>query len=139
MNHFLTLLLCLFLHLALPLPTTLAPPNTTALLTRETHPLTLSAYTSANCAGTMFAYDALYGSDTEAQIKSYRLSRSLLAKEQLDFSTPPAGNPNDCGDMPCPCGLFYQSAPRGEGVGCRTLESDEVGCFRLWVRDLLDG
>ena len=128
MNYLFTLL---FLPLALSLPT--------ALLTRQTSPLTLSAYTSSSCTGTMFAYDALYGSNTEAQIKSYKLSRSLFAKEQLDFSTPPVGNPNDCGDMPCPCGLFYQSAERGEGTGCRTLESDEVGCFRLWVRETVDG
>lgn len=128
MNHLLAPLI--FLPLALSLPTT--------LLTRQTTPLTLSAYTSSSCTGTMFAYDALYSSNTEAQIKSYKLSRSLLEKEQLDFSTPPVGNPNDCGDLPCPCGLFYQSAPRKEGTGCRTLESDSVGCFRLWVRETLD-
>ena len=86
----------------------------------------------------MFAYDALYSSNTEAQIKSYKLSRSLLSNKQLDFSTPPVRNPNDCGDMPCPCGLFYQSAPREAGTECQTLESDSVGCFRLWVRETLD-
>lgn len=135
----LLLTLLLFLNLALSLPTTLPLPNNkTALLARQTTPLTLSAYTSPSCTGTMFAYDALYSSNTEAQIKSYKLSRALLANEQLDFSTPPVGNPNDCGDMPCPCGLFYQSAPGEEGTGCRTLESDSVGCFRLWVRERMD-
>ena len=87
----------------------------------------------------MFAYDASYSSNAEAQMKSYSLGRSLLPKEQLDFSTPPVRNPSDCGEMPCLCGPFYQSASRGQGVGCHTLESDAVGCFRLWLRDSPDG
>lgn len=142
LTHLLTPLafLFLFLHLTLSLPTILPPPNNkTALLTRQTSPITLSAYTSSSCTGPTFAYDVLYNSNTEAQIKSYKLSRPLLDQEQLDFSTPPVGNPNDCGALPCPCGLFYQSAERGEGEGCRTLGSDEVGCFRLWVREGVDG
>ncbi len=137
MNYLFTSLL--FFHLALSLPQVPAPTNKSQLLTRQTSGLTISAYTSANCAGTMFAYEATYGLNTEAQIESYNLSRGLLPKEQLDFSTPPVGNPNDCGDIPCPCGLFYQSAPRTQEVGCHTLESGAVGCFRLWLRDPPDG
>ena len=134
MNRLLTPFL--FLHLALALPNTPALTNRPPLLTRQTpSSLTLSAYTSANCAGTMFAYDATYTSNTEAQIKSYKLSRDLLPREQLDFSTPPVGNSNDCRPVPCPCALFYQSAPKDERTGCHTLESDEVGCFRLWLGD----
>ena len=137
---FFTPLLFLPLALALPTPpTALTHNNTTPLLhSRQiSSGLVLSTYTSPNCGGAIFGedYAATYGSNTEAQIKSYRLSRELLAREQLDFSTPPAGNPNDCGDVPCPCGLFYQSAPKDGGVGCRTLGSDTVGCFRLWLTD----
>lgn len=144
MNHLFTPLLFLFLQLvlALPNPPTTLTNNRTQLLARQTPSgLVLSAYTYPNCGGALFGedYAASYGSNTEAQIKSYRLSRGLFEREQLDFSTPPVGNPNDCGDIPCPCGLFYQSAPRAVGTGCHTLESDTVGCFRLWLRDGPDG
>lgn len=68
--------------------------NTGLLLTRQTSSsLTISAYTSASSIGTMFAYDASYDSNIEAQIKSYNLSRSVFPKEQLDFSTPVVGKP----------------------------------------------
>lgn len=138
-------LLPFFLFLALTPPTlsSSTPATTYATGTSISQPanLSLTSWTGPNCTGTPISNtDIEYDSNTEAETRSYKLSRALEEGEQLDWSgvadgfvARRKGRRDDAGLDPY-CGLFDHSVVgtgKGQGTVCVELEK-VLTCFRLW-------